>query len=224
MKSTDADIAKQEREVVLKETEAEVRERALNASIRKQADAEKYAKQTKADAELYEREKQAEAERIEKKKQAEAERFRIEQEAEAQGKKAEAIRELGNAEAEAIRAKALAEAEGMEKKAEAYQKYNKMAMAEMVIKVLPDIAAKIAEPMAQIDKITIIGGSGGSDNGIDSIAGSVPTVMAKLIETMKETTGVDLAEVLKAETYDAKVTRNINLTGIPDGDSGLPVQ
>ena len=44
--------------------------------------------------------------------------------------------------------------------------------------------------------------------------------MAKLIESVKETTGVDLAEVLKANTYDAKVTRNINLTGIPDGDAG----
>lgn len=218
VKSTDADIAKQEREVILKEREAEVQEKALDASIRKQADAEKYDKQTKADAELYEREKQAEAERIEKQKQAEAERFRIEQEAAAQSKKAEAIRELGKAEAEAIRAKALAEAEGMERKAEAYQKYNQMAMAEMMIKVLPDIAGKIAEPLAQIDKITIIGGA--SDSGVDAVAGSVPAVMAKLIESVKETTGVDLAEVLKADTYDAKVTRNINLTGIPDGDAG----
>ena len=45
----------------------------------------------------------------------------------------------------------------MEKKAEAYAKYNKAAVAEMMIKVLPDIAGKIAEPLSQIDKITIIG-------------------------------------------------------------------
>ena len=31
----------------------------------------------------------------------------------------------------------------MEKKAEAYAKYNKAAVAEMMIKVLPDVAAKI---------------------------------------------------------------------------------
>ena len=49
----------------------------------------------------------------------------------------------------------------MEKKAEAYAKYNKAAVAEMMIKVLPEIASKIAEPLAQIDKITIIGGDGG---------------------------------------------------------------
>ena len=40
----------------------------------------------------------------------------------------------------------------MEKKAEAYAKYNKAAVAEMMIKVLPDVAAKIAEPLGQIDK------------------------------------------------------------------------
>ena len=34
---------------------------------------------------------------------------------------------------------------------------------------------------------------------------------------MKEATGVDLAEIMRADTYDAKVTRNINLTGMPEG-------
>ena len=129
---------------------------------------------------------------------------------------AEGIRAKGEAEAASIRAKALAEAEGMEKKAEAYQKYNKAAMAEMMINVLPDIAGKIAEPLAAIDKITIIGGNGDTDNGVSTIAGNVPVVMAKLFESMKETTGVDLAEIMKADTYDAKVTRNVNLTGAPD--------
>ena len=61
----------------------------------------------------------------------------------------------------------MAEAEAMEKKAEAYQKYNKAAMAEMLIGVLPDIAGKIAEPLSQIDKITIIGS--GEDKGVGVI-------------------------------------------------------
>ena len=122
-----------------------------------------------------------------------------------------------------IQAKALAEAEGMEKKAEAYQKYNKAAMAEMMIKVLPDIAGKIAEPLAQIDKITIIGGDGGSEKGVGSVAGNVPVVMARLFEAMKEGTGLDLADIMKAESLEAQTTRNINLTGAPDiiiGDIG----
>ena len=85
-----------------------------------------------------------------------------------------------------------------------------MCLAEMLIKVLPDTAGKIAEPLTQIDKITIIGGSDGS-NGADQVAGNVPAVMTKLFETMKETVGIDLAEVVKAGTYDAKVNRNITI-------------
>ena len=125
------------------------------------------------------------------------------------------IRQVGEAEAEAIRARGLAEAEAMEKKAEAYQKYNNAAMAEMLIKVLPEVAGRIAEPLTQIDKITIIGGDGGS--GIDAVAGNVPAVMTRLFEAMKETVGIDLNEIIKADTYDAKVTRNINLNGLKDG-------
>lgn len=101
----------------------------------------------------------------------------------------------------------------MEKKAEAYAKYNKAAVAEMMIKVLPDIAGKIAEPLSQIDKITIIGGSDGS-NGVDQVAGNVPAVMTKLFEAMKETTGIDLANIINAESYDAKVNRNITVNGL----------
>lgn len=99
----------------------------------------------------------------------------------------------------------------VKKKAEAYQRYNKAAMAEMMIKVLPEIAGKIAEPLSQIDKITIIGG-GSEDNGIGSVAGNVPVVMAKLFESMKEATGVDLSEIMRADTYDAKVNRNIQIS------------
>ena len=85
------------------------------------------------------------------------------------------------------------------------------AHAEMMIKVLPEIAGKIAEPLSQIDKITIIGG-GSEDNGIGSVAGNVPVVMAKLFESMKEATGVDLSEIMRADTYDAKVNRNIQIS------------
>ena len=45
----------------------------------------------------------------------------------------------------------------------------------------------------------------------DQVAGNVPAVMTKLFETMKETVGIDLAEVVKAGTYDAKVNRNITI-------------
>ena len=211
--TANADIAKQEREIELKQKEVAVKEQALEAEVKKQAEADKYAAQQKADAALYQRQKQAEAKQFEAQRQAEARKAQAEADRYAKEQEAEGIRAVGEAEAAAIQAKGVAEAEAMEKKAEAYAKYNKAAVAEMMIKVLPDVAAKIAEPLGQIDKITIIGGDGGS-NGVDQVAGNVPAVMAKLFESMKEATGIDLADIVKADTYDAKVNRNVNVSGI----------
>ena len=211
--TANADIAKQEREIELKQKEVAVKEQALEAEVKKQAEADKYAAQQKADAALYQRQKEAEAKQFEAQRQAEARKAQAEADRYAKEQEAEGIRAVGEAEAAAIQAKGVAEAEAMEKKAEAYAKYNKAAVAEMMIKVLPDVAAKIAEPLGQIDKITIIGGDGGS-NGVEQVAGNVPAVMAKLFESMKEATGIDLADIVKADTYDAKVNRNVNVSGI----------
>lgn len=105
--TANADIAKQEREIELKQKEVAVKERALEAEVKKQAEAEKYAAQQKADAALYQRQKEAEAQQFEaqriaeaKKAQAEADRYSKEQEA-------QGIRAFGEAEAAAVRAKAL---------------------------------------------------------------------------------------------------------------------
>lgn len=189
--TANADIAKQEREIELKQKEVAVTEQSLEAEVKKKAEANKYAAQQQAEAQ-----------------KAEAEAMRYAKEQEAAG-----IRAVGEAEASAIQAKGIAEAEAMEKKAEAYAKYNKAAVAEMMIKVLPDIAAKVAEPLGQIDKITIIGGGDG-DNGVGQVAGNVPVVMAKVFESMKEATGIDLSEIINADSYDAKVNRNVNVTGL----------
>lgn len=213
--TANANIAKQEREIELKQKEVSVKEQALEAEIKKQAEADKYAAQQKADAALYQRQKEAEAHQFEAQREAEAQKAKAEADRFAKQQEAEGIRAVGEAEAAAIAAKGLAEAEAMEKKAEAYAKYNKAAVAEMMIKVLPDIAAKVAEPLGQIDKITIIGGGEGS-NGVDQVAGNVPVVMAKVIESMKEATGIDLSEIINAESYDAKVNKNINVSGLED--------
>ena len=211
--TANADIAKQEREIELKQKEVSVKEQALEAEIKKQAEADKYAAQQKADAELYQRQKDAEAKQFEAERQAEARKAQAEADRYSREQEAAGIRAVGEAEALAISAKGKAEAEAMEKKAEAYAKYNKAAVAEMLIKVLPDIAGKIAEPLSTIDKVTIIGGDGGS-NGVEQMAGNVPVVMAKVFESMKEATGIDLTQIVNAESYDAKVNRNVNLTGV----------
>ena len=171
--TADANIAKQEKEIELREKEIAVKEKTLDADIRKQAEAEKYATQQKADAQLYQRQKEAEAKQFEIQKQAEA------------------------------------------KKAQAMAKYGKAAMTEMIIKVLPQMAEAIAKPLESIDKVTIIDGGSG-ENGVGTFSGNVPSVLAKTIESIKETTGFDLTEVMKANTYDAKTTKNVNFTGLPE--------
>jgi flotillin len=212
--TANANIARQEREIELQEKAVAVKERALEAEIKKQAEADKYAAQQKADAILYQRQKDAEAKQFEAQREAEARKAQAAADRFAKEQEAEGIRAVGEAEAKAIEAKGLAEAQAMEKKAEAYAKYNKAAVAEMMIRVLPEIAAQVAAPLQQIDKITIIGGGEGGANGVDQVAGNVPVVMAKVFESMKQATGIDLANIINAESYDAKVNRNINVTGL----------
>ena len=246
--TVNAQIAKAEREAELRKQEVLVKQQALEAEINKKADADRYAVEQAAAAALAKRQREAEAKKYEaeqdaiakkyeaeqdalaKKAQAEARKYELEQDALAKKAQAEAnkysmeqeaagIQARGEAEAEAIRAKGMAEAEAMEKKADAYQKYNRAAVAEMLIDVLPEIAGKIAEPLTQIDKITIIGS--GENAGVGDVAGNVPAIMTKLFESMKETVGIDLAEIVKADTYDAKVTRNLNISGVKDAEEKI---
>ena len=89
-------------------------------------------------------------------------------------------------------------------------------MPEMLVQVLPEMAKAVAEPLTSIDKITIIDGGGESGNGVNQMGSYVPSILAKTIESIKETTGFDITEIMKADTYDAKTTQNINFTGLPE--------
>ena len=222
--TVNAQIAKAERDAELKQKEVQVREQELAAQVEKQADAEKYRSVQQAEADLVQRQKKAEASKYEELKKAEAQKAQAEAakyaaEQEAAGIKAKydaeaaGIAAKGKAEAESIRARGLAEAEAMEKKAEAYKKYNGAAMAEMMIKIMPEMAAQIAKPLSQIDKINIYGGSTGGDQGVSQISGNMPIVMKQVFDTMSEATGVDLSEIMRANTYDAKVNRKVDLSG-----------
>ena len=127
-----------------------------------------------------------------------------------QQKEAEAIRAKGEAEAEAIRLKGEAEADAMDKKAEAMKKYGQAAILEMIVGVLPEMAKAVAEPISSIDEVKIIGSDG---KGVADMAGNVPVMLAKVMESVKETTGIDMMEIIKADTYDAKVTKNVTIDG-----------
>ena len=103
--TANADIAKQEREIELKQKEVAVKEQALEAEVKKQAEADKYAAQQKADAALYQRQKEAEAKQFEAQRQAEARKAQAEADRFAKEQEAEGIRAVGEAEAAAIQAK-----------------------------------------------------------------------------------------------------------------------
>ncbi|MCM1180410.1 MAG: SPFH domain-containing protein [Clostridium sp.] len=202
--ATNANIARQEREVELKMREAEVQEQTLNANIRKQADAEKYRQQQMADVELYKRQKEAEAQKYEQaqeaeaqKIQAEAVRYSMEQEAAAIRAKAEAeaagIRAKGEAEAAAIQAKAEAEAAGIDKKAEAMQKYGEAAIIEMLCKMYPQVAEAVATPLANIDKITMYGSGNAAKMTED-----VTTSLKQVIDGIGDSLGINPAVLISS--------------------------
>lgn len=99
----------------------------------------------------------------------------------AKQQEAEGIEMVGKAEAEAIRQKGIAEAETMKQKAEAYKQYNDAVVAEMLIKVLPDITKNVAQPWGAIDKVSIIGGDA---SGVSGVSGNVSVLMAQIMQTV----------------------------------------
>lgn len=189
--SANANIAKQEKEVELKTKEVAVKEKALDAEVRKQAEANRFAREQKAQAELYERQKEAEAKAYEAvqeadalKATAEADRYQAEQEA-------WGIKAKGEAEAEAIKAKALAEAAGIEKKAEAMAKMGEAAILEMYFKAYPEVAKSVAEPLSKVDSIVMYG-EGNSAKLTEDIVKSVTQVDQGLQKSM----GIDIKSLL----------------------------
>ncbi|MFR6369955.1 MAG: flotillin domain-containing protein, partial [Gemmiger formicilis] len=136
----------------------------------------------------------------------------------AKQQEAEGIALVGKAEAEAIRQKGLAEAEAMKQKAEAYKQYNDAAVAEMMIKALPEIARSVAQPLSSIDKVSIIGGDA---SGVLVVSlGNVPVLMAQTMEAMKEATGIDMRDIVRANSIEAKTHRNITIKTEDEDQTG----
>ncbi len=175
-----ADIARREKETELAEKEIALKEKQLDADIRKQADAMKY----KA-------EKEAEADLIRRQRDAEAKKYEAIQEAEAKKAEAEAIRFAMEQEAEGIRAKGLAEAEAIEKKAEAQRKMGEASVLEMYLQALPEIVKGAASPLAQTDKIVMYG-----DGNATRVVKDVMNSASQIMEGVKESTGLDLSAIL----------------------------
>ena len=189
--TADANIMKQEKEIELRRKDVEVTEQELDAKIKKQAEAERFAAQQRADAELYKRQKDAEAQLFEKQreaetKKAEAEAVKYQMEQEAAG-----IQAKGEAEAKAIEAKGMAEAEALNKKAEAMKKYGEAAVMEMYFNMLPKAVEAAAKPLEKVDKITMYG-----DGNSAKLVSDIVTTATQVSEGMNESMGIDLKSLL----------------------------
>lgn len=210
--TANANIAKQEKEILLKQKEVEVTEQTLEAQVKKKAEAEKFAKQQQADAQLYERQREAEASKFETEKEAEAMKAQAEAQKYKMEQEAEGIRIKGLAEAEAIRAKAVAEAEGIEKKAEAMAKMGEAAVLEMYFKALPEVVKNAASPLEKVEKITMYG-----DGNNAKLTKDIINTVNQVTDGLKESTGVDLAAVLSG-FLGGKVASNKTQVNPVQGD------
>ena len=185
---TNADIARREKEAELADKEIAIKERKLDADIKKQADAMKYQAEREAEADLIKRQREADAAAYEAIKDAEAKKA-----------EAEALRYSMEQEAEGIRAKGLAEAEAIEKKAEAQKKMGEASVLEMYLSALPEVVKNAAAPLAQTDKIVMYG-----DGNSTKLVRDVMSSTDQVIEGVKQTTGLDLASIL-AGFVDGKI-------------------
>ena len=166
-----ADIARREKEAELAEKEIALKERQLDADVKKAADAKKYQAEREAEAMLIRRQREAEAQKYE----ADAARYAMEQEA------------------EGIRARGLAEAEAIEKKAEAQKRMGEASIIEMYLSALPEVVKNAAAPLAQTDKIVMYG-----DGNSSRLVRDVMNSSNQILEGLKEATGVDLSDLMKS--------------------------
>jgi len=163
-------VVERTQEILVQEQEIMRRERELDSTVRRPAEAEKF--------------------RCEK--LAEATRNRMIMEAEADAE-AEILR--GEAEAFAIETKAKAEAEKMAKKADAWKEYKEAAILDMMLDAMPKIAAEIAAPLSQAKRITMVT-DGSSDVGAAKLTNEVLSIMANVPNSVKNMTGADITQIL----------------------------
>jgi len=179
------EIIRKQKEIELAEQEVIRQEKELQATIMKQADAQKYRLEKEADVAKYKEIAVAEAR---------ADAIRMEG-----ASLAESQRAQGMAEADIIRERGMAEAEAMMKKAEAFKQYNDAAVTQMIIERLPEIAKNVSEPLGRTEKIVVIDSAPGGQKGAGAskVSGYVTDIIATLPQTIEALTGIDIIDKLK---------------------------
>jgi flotillin len=186
-------------DIQIAEREAERQRRELDATVREQAEADKFAQERRAEAARFQAEQEADAEKIRRARVAEA----IELEAKAEATR---LRETGEAEAAATLARGQAEATSRRMLAEALQAYTDAGLSLEALKVLPDVVAAASEPLSRAGRTTIISNGAGGGTGASKLTADVTEVLTSTVPVVKELSGVDLAALLR------------NLTGQGDRD------
>jgi len=189
------ELVRKEREIDLEAKEILRREKQYDAEVKKKADADRYAV-----------EQAAEANKAKLLREADALQYRIEAEAKAHAAQkrldglavAEAERAKGTAEADVIRLRGLAEAEAKEKLAEAFEKFGEAAVLDIIVKMLPELAGKIAEPISSIDKLTVV--DTGNGEGAARLSNYVTSLMSTAPEMLKSVSGIDVNALIKGLT------------------------
>lgn len=177
--ATNANIAKAEREAELKQKQIQLKEYELDALVRKQAEADKFAAEKQAEADLVRRQKEAEAKAYEAVKSAEAKKAQ-----------ADADRYAAEQQAAGIQAVGAAEAAAIEAKAEAQKKMGEASIIEMYFKALPDVVASAAAPLAKVNKIVQYG-----DGNSTKLVKDVMTSANQIMEAMADS-GIDIKDML----------------------------
>jgi len=192
------EVVEREMQTQVQLKEIERKERELDATVRKPAEAERFRIETIAGAERERRIQEAEGEAAATQRLGQGRAAATQAEGLAQ---AEVVKATGLSEAEVIRQKGFAEAEAMGKKAEAWQNYNEAAITEKVIEVLPQVANAVAQPLAKTEKIVMVnvggGDGGGSGVGASKITSDVANVISQLPPVVEALSGIDFTDMLK---------------------------
>jgi len=187
-------IIEKQKQIELQQQEILRKQRELEANVQKPADAERYKVETLANAKKFQLETEAVGAAAATKQTgfAQADVNKATGIAEAEANKAK-----GLAEASIIEAQGKATAEATRLKAEAFQQYNEAAVIELLVKVLPEIAGRISEPLAKTEKMVIINSGNGTGGGASKLTGDVTQIIAQLPPVLESLTGVKFEKLLE---------------------------
>jgi flotillin len=187
-------IIEKQKQIELQQQEILRKQRELEANVQKPADAERYKVETLANATKF----QLEAEASGAAAAAKAKGFANAEVAKATGMaEADANKARGLAEAAIIEAQGKATAEAMKQKAESYKQYNEAAVIEMLVRILPDVAGRISEPLSKTERMVIINSGNGNGGGASKLTGDITEIISQLPPVLESLTGVRFEKLLE---------------------------